>query len=193
MAFDERDITGEWDYGSLPTNVRVGEHCWIERRDSFARFRSAKSPGLILGDRLRIYTWTTFNIETTGCVEIGDDSTIVGAIFMCAEKITIGRNVVVSYHVTIADSDFHPADPGLRIADAIANSPQGDRTQRPPVVSRPVVIEDDVWIGIGAIILKGTRIGRGARIEAGAVVTRDVPAGCLVTGNPAQLSSAKTK
>jgi acetyltransferase-like isoleucine patch superfamily enzyme len=51
-----------------------------------------------------------------------------------------------------------------------------------------VIIEDDVWIGIGAIILKGTRIGRGARVGAGAVVTRDVPAGATVAGNPAQMS-----
>jgi len=187
MAFDERDITGEWDYSSLPTNIRVGENCWIERRDSFARFRSTQEPGLVLGDRVRIYTWTTFNVEATGRIEIGDDSTIVGGVFMCAERITIGRNVVVSYHVTIADSDFHPSDPDLRIQDAIANSPHGDRAQRPPVISRPVVIEDDVWIGIGAIILKGTRIGRGARIETGAVVTRDVPPGRTVAGNPAQL------
>jgi len=190
MAFDERDITGDWDYRSLPSNVRVGEQCWIERRDSFSRFRSTQQPGLVLGDRVRIYTWTTFNVEATGCVAIGDDSTIVGGIFMCAEQITIGRNVVVSYHVTIADSDFHPTDPDLRIQDAVANSPQGDRTQRPPVISRPVFIADDVWIGIGAIILKGTRIGRGARIEAGAVVTRDVPDGCTVAGNPAQLLPA---
>jgi acetyltransferase-like isoleucine patch superfamily enzyme len=187
MAFDERDITGEWDYSSLPANVYVGEDCWIERRDSFARFRSTQDPGLVLGDRVRIYTWTTFNVEASGYVEIGDDSTIVGGIFMCAERIIIGRNVIISYHVTIADSDFHPADPELRIQDAVANSPQGDRANRPPVLSRPVIIEDGVWIGIGAIILKGTRIGRGARIEAGAVVTRDVPAGCTVAGNPAHL------
>ena len=106
---------------------------------------------------------------------------------MCAERITIGRNVIVSYHVTIADSDFHPMDPELRIQDAIANSPSGDRSRRPAIVSRPVTIEDDVWIGIGAIILKGVHIGRGARVEAGAVVTQDVPPGRTIAGNPGQL------
>lgn len=187
MSFDERNITGEWDYKTLPPNVRVGNDCWIERRDSFGRFRSQQSPGLVLGDRVRVYTWTTFNVEPTGSIEVGDDSTIVGGIFMCAERITIGRNVVVSYHVTIADSDFHPRDPQLRIQDAIANSPQGDRSLRPAYESRPVVIEDDVWIGIGAIILKGVRIGKAARIHAGSVVARDVPASAIIAGNPAQL------
>jgi len=185
MGLDERDITGQWDYRSLPPNVRVGENCWLERRDSFARFRSEQTPGLILGDRVRIYTWTTFNVEPAGYVEVGDDSLLVGAIFMCAERIKIGRNVTISYHVTIADSDFHPTDPELRIRDAIANSPHGDRSQRPAIISRPVTIDDDAWIGIGAIILKGVHIGRGARIQAGAVVAHDVQAGTTVAGNPA--------
>src|SRR5205814_9088328 len=104
-------------------------------------------------NRVRVYTWTTFNIEPTGLLEVGDDSVLVGAIFMCAEHIFVGRRVVVSYNVTIADSDFHPIEPSLRKQDAIANAPAGDRSQRPPLVTRPVTIGDDVWIGIGAIIL----------------------------------------
>jgi acetyltransferase-like isoleucine patch superfamily enzyme len=187
MSLDEREITGQWDYRVLPPNVRLGLDCWLERRDSFARFRSERQPGLVLGDRVRVYTWTTFNVEPTGYLEIGSDSTLVGAVFMCADRIVLGRNVTVSYHVTIADSDFHPTDPDLRIRDAIANSPQGDRSQRPAIVARHVTIEDDVWIGIGAIILKGVHVGRGARIHAGAVVARDVPAGATVAGNPAAL------
>jgi acetyltransferase-like isoleucine patch superfamily enzyme len=139
-----------------------------------------------LGDRVRAYTWATFTVEPTGVVEIGNDSILVGPIFMCAERITIGQRVVISYNATIADSDFHPFDPEQRIQDAIANSPYGDRSKRPPYVSRLVVIEDDVWIGIGAIVLKGVHIGKGARVGAGSVVTSNVPAGVHVTGNPAR-------
>jgi len=51
----------------------------------------------------------------------------------------------------------------------------------------PIVIEDDVWIGIRVIILKGVRIGKGAIIGAGAVVTGDVPAYSVVVGNPAKV------
>ncbi len=180
------DIVGSWDYTTLPPNVRVGQGCWFERRGSFARLKSVQDPGLIIGDRVQVFTWTTFNIEPTGRVEIGDDSILVGPVFMCAGRINVGRRVILSYNVTIADSDFHPLDPQERRLDAMANAPFGDRSLRPHVISRPVVIGDDVHVGIGAIILKGVTIGHAARIGAGAVVSRDVPAGARVEGNPAR-------
>jgi acetyltransferase-like isoleucine patch superfamily enzyme len=187
MSIDE--ISGTWDYTSLPKNVRLGSGCFIERKASFERYRSVREPGLILGNRVQVYTWTTFNLEPAGAVTVGDDSILVGVVFMCAHSISIGKRVVVSYNVTIADSDFHPHNPDLRKLDAMANAPQGDKSKRPPIIAKPVVIEDDVWIGIGAIILKGVHIGRGARIGAGAVVTKNVPAGATVVGNPARQAS----
>jgi acetyltransferase-like isoleucine patch superfamily enzyme len=177
-----------WDHSKLPSNIQIGENCYLEINEAnFARFFSTREPGLKLGHRVQIYDWTAFNVESQGVIEVGDDSIVAGTIFMCANHIRIGQRVTISYHVTIADSDFHPRDPQLRQQDAIANAPFGDRGQRPPFLSRPVVIEDDAWIGIGAIILKGVRIGRGARVGAGAVVTSDVPPGTIVMGNPARM------
>jgi len=183
--FELVEITGDWDHRSCPANVRLGANCKIERKASLARFRSNREPGLVLGRNVRVYTWTEFNVEPTGRVMVGDDSLLVGVVFMCADEIDLGRRVIASYNVTIADCDFHPHDPNERRLDAISVAPQGDRSKRPKLIARPVIIEDDVWIGIGAIILKGVRIGCGARIGAGSVVTRDVPAGAYVTGNPA--------
>ena len=156
------------------------------------RYRSERHPGLVLGNDVKVYTWTEFNIEPSGCIQVGNDTTLVGAIFMCGENIRIGKRVIISYNTTIADSDFHPIDPALRIEDAIANAPGGNRTARPKLLTRPVVIEDDVWIGIGAIILKGVHIGKGAKVGAGAVVTQNVPPGATVEGNPANLSDTQS-
>ncbi|MFC1760905.1 acyltransferase [Planctomycetota bacterium] len=181
-----RDITGDWDHSTLPENIRVGQGCWFERKDSFERFRSTRQPGLIFGDNVKVYTWATFNVEPEGSIQIGDNSILVGPVFMCADSIKIGSNVVVSYYVTIADCDFHPRDPESRKQDAIANAPEGDKSHRPKLETKPVVIDDDVWIGIGAIILKGVHIGKGARIGAGAVVTSNILAGATVEGNPAR-------
>ena len=185
-AFD--DLSGRWDYTSLANNIRLGDGCFLERRDTFERFRSERDPGLVLGDGTTVYTWTTFNVDPTGCIEIGRDCVLVGAVFMCADAISVGDRVVISYNVTIADSDFHPIDPAERRLDAIANAPGGNRSRRPTIRTAPVVIEDDVHVGIGAIVLKGVRIGTGARIGAGAVVTHDVQPGGFVQGNPAVAS-----
>ena len=177
---DVREITGAWDYASLLPGVQVGAGCFIERKESFRRFRSMREPGLRLGANVLVYTWAEFSVEPAGEISVGDDSILVGPIFMCAERISVGRRVVISYHVTIADCDFHPLDRAARRRDALANAHGGDPSLRPPLVARPVVIEDDAWIGIGAIVLKGVRIGAGARIGAGTVVTSDVAPGAVV-------------
>jgi acetyltransferase-like isoleucine patch superfamily enzyme len=181
------DLTGQWDYRSLPDNVVLADDVLIERRDSFRRYRSTQRPGLVLAEGVRVYTWSEFSIEPEGQVTVGRDSLLVGATIMCAERITIGSGVVVSYNVTIADCDFHPIDPELRMADAIANAPGGDPTLRPPLETDPVVIGDGAWLGVGSIILKGVHVGEGARVAAGTVLTISVPAGAVVAGNPAQI------
>jgi len=72
----------------------------------------------------------------------------------------------------ITDTDWHPAD---------SRAP-GDLP-----VAIPVVVEDDVWLGLGVVVLKGVTIGQGSVIAAGSVVTRSVPAGVVVGGVPARV------
>lgn len=187
MTFDVREVTGEWDRTRLPANISLGERCWIERPQTLQRFRSTREPGLVLGADVQVYGWSAFSVEPAGVVRVGARSVLVGAVFMCAERIELGCDVVVSYGVTIADSDFHPRDPELRRRDAEATAPFGDPARRPALQSNPVTIGDGAWIGIGAIVLKGVTIGPGARIGAGAVVARDVPAGGHAEGNPARV------
>ncbi|HWF52699.1 MAG TPA: hypothetical protein VG294_18795 [Solirubrobacteraceae bacterium] len=187
MSFDVRTVTGDWDYATLPANVRLGHGCWIERPQSFERFRSTRMPGAVLGDGVVVYGWTVFNVEPSGLVTVGVGSVLVGAVLMCQEEIAIGRGVVISYQVTIADSDFHPRDPARRRRDAEASAPFADPGRRPEIETGPVQIGDEAWIGIGAIVLKGVQIGAGARVGAGAVVARDVPEGATVEGNPARV------
>lgn len=183
------DLTGSWDYSDLPDGVVIGRECFLERRSSLDRIRGWRRPALTLGDRVAVHTWTTFSIEGGGRVEVGSDTILVGALFMCAEHIRVGQGVVVSYNVTIADCDFHPRDPESRRLDAVANAPSGDLKNRPPMTSNPVSIGDGAWIGIGAMVLKGVRVGTGARVAPGAVVTADVPPGGYAEGNPARVTA----
>lgn len=181
------DITGRIDLNTVPANVQVGRDVILEGRITFKTFRSEQQPGLIFGDRVRVYEWTSFSIEPAGVVAIGDDTVLTGAQICCGERIDIGRRVVMSWGVTIFDTDFHPVELAARRADTIAVAPGGNLDDRPPITTRPVKIGDDVQVGINAIILKGVTIGDGARIAAGSVVTRDVKAGAMVAGNPARV------
>lgn len=110
---------------------------------------------------------------------IGDDFKMTGGSVVCEEAITIGNRVTVGCNTIIADTDFHPLDPTLRHDYPLDST------------TAPLIIEDDVFIGMQAIILKGVRLGAGCVIGAGSVVTRDVPAGAVAAGNPAQVLDRK--
>ena len=177
---------GRWTDGELPPNVRLGTDTVITSAYAFKRFRSRLDPALVIGSHGTM-DGVHFALGEEGQVEIGDYCYFTNAVLLCEQKLLIGSYVVIGWNATIADTDFHPIAPAARIADAIACSPLGQGRSRPHIVRRPVVIEDDVWIGPNATILKGVRVGVGAFVEAGALVTRDVPAGMRVVGNPAQV------
>jgi acetyltransferase-like isoleucine patch superfamily enzyme len=128
-----------------------------------------------------------FAVGEEGRVVVGDYCYFTSIVLLCELEVQIGSYVVIGWNTAIADSDFHPLSPAQRIVDAVACSPLGKGRPRPPVARAKVVIEDDVWIGPAATILKGVRIGAGAYVEAGSLVTRSVPPGSRVVGNPARI------
>ena len=88
------------------------------------------------------------------------------------ERIEIGANCMIGPHCYITDGDHGTA--------------VGRLVQVQPMNTHPVIIEDNVWLGAGVIVLKGVRIGRSAVIAAGSVVTKDVAPSELVGGVPAR-------
>src|SRR5438477_1526329 len=105
---------------------------------------------------------------------------------MANERIDIDSQRLISWNIIIEESYFQPLKPAQRLIDAQAVAPfYKDRPPRPKLETRPVKISDNVWIGMNAIILKGVTIGENSVVAAGAVVTKSVPANCIVAGNPA--------
>ena len=104
------------------------------------------------------------------------DGTWIGqqCFFHAAGGIEIGRNVGIGPGVELLTSTHAEAGRAVPILHA-------------PIEAAPIVVEDDADLGVGAIVLPGARIGRGAQVGAGAVVTRDVPAYAVVAGNPARV------
>ena len=175
-----------WAHGPLPVNVRVGPGTILTGEHAFKRFRSKQAEALVIGSHCTM-DGVHFALEAGGRVTIGDYCYFTNALLLCELELRIGSYVMMGWNSSIADSDFHPIDPAERIADAIACSPLGKGRPRPAIAKRPVIIEDHVWIGPNATILKGVRIGEGAFIEPGALVTKDVPPRARVLGNPAQI------
>ena len=108
-------------------------------------------------------------------IAIGRGTGISGGSICSAVSVSIGERCMVGADVAIVDTDFHAVDAAIR-----DNGSNG-------VACAPVHIGDDVFIGTRALILKGVRIGNGATVGAGAVVTRSVPAFAIVGGNPAKI------
>jgi acetyltransferase-like isoleucine patch superfamily enzyme len=175
-----------WSEGELPPNVVVGENSIITGNLAFKRFCSKLGSALTLGKHCTM-DGVQFSIGENGRLSVGDYCYFTNAVLLCEMEIRIGNYVVIGWNTNITDTDFHPLAPAERIADAIACSPLGKSYPRPKVLRKPVMIEDNVWIGPNATILKGVRIGAGAFVEAGSLVARDVPPHTRVVGNPAQV------
>lgn len=179
-------LKGDWFDWAIPANIVAGEGSVIDSAFCFKHYFSTAAVGFRVGCNVTLWR-TSIAVDKTGFIEIGDYCYIANASLVCSSRITIGSHVMIAGGVTIADSDFHPLGPAARVADSIALSPIGDRTRRPAINTRPVVIEDEVWIGYNATILKGVCIGAGAVIAPGAVVMRNVASGTTVGGNPARI------
>jgi acetyltransferase-like isoleucine patch superfamily enzyme len=142
---------------------------------------------IIIGQNVSLRSWYSTNPlapnhpvvlatrSPRALLRIGDDCGFTGTTLVAAERIEIGDRVAVGANVTITDTDFHPLDPLERQRDFLAGT------------HAPVSVGDDVFIGMHSLILKGVTIGKGSVVGAGSVVSRDVPAGVVVAGNPARV------
>jgi maltose O-acetyltransferase len=106
-------------------------------------------------------------------IHIGADAFLnFNCVILDVVPVTIGDRVQIASAVQILAAD-HPIDAEIRKTGAECG--------------RPITIEDDVWIGGGAILCPGATVGAGSVIGAGSVVTRDIPAGVVAAGNPCRV------
>ncbi|WP_051215897.1 acyltransferase [Ferrimonas futtsuensis] len=105
-------------------------------------------------------------------VDIGWQNTIA-----CGTRVVLGDNVRLAPRVLLAGYAGHPLEADARAAG------EAER----PDQARAIVLERDVWLGTGVMVMAGVTIGRGTVVAAGSVVTRDLPEGVLAGGNPARV------
>ena len=142
-----------------------------------------RGPRFSCGGNLRVRN--RFVVHGPGTVRLGDDETpravitvgshsyLNGVRVSCSERVEIGAWCIFA-DARITDNDAHSVNPNRwDVGETVETA--------------PVIIGDNVWVCLAAIILKGVRIGDNSVVGAGAVVTQDVPPNCVVAGNPARV------
>jgi acetyltransferase-like isoleucine patch superfamily enzyme len=133
-----------------------------------------------LGDHVSLsgnQVWFACGDPSEKLLRIGNNTYIgFGTEIFSGSEVRIGNHVLIANYVLLNGYDGHPLDPVLRAKGQKAG----------PDRWGPIVVEDYAWIGSRSVILKNVRVGRGAIVATGAVVTKDVPDLHVVAGNPAR-------
>lgn len=138
--------------------ARPGVHCHpVSRLDRFPRLSRPRGGTVLLAERVRLFPGVAFYLEDgDATISVGYQTFINRRTeIISANRVQIGERCAISWDVCITDTDNHKVGEGAH--------------------SAPVEIGDRVWIGAGAMILKGVTIGDGAVVAARSVVTKDVP------------------
>ena len=140
-----------------------------------------------LGDGLYLRSWSRSNPlapdhpvvlstrSSSAVIDVGRGCGFTGATVVAETRIEVGDRVQVGANAGIVDTDFHPLSPEVRVRDFNTGS------------AAPIEIQDDAFLGMESLVLKGVTVGEGAVVGAGSVVTRDVRPGTVVAGNPAEV------
>ena len=118
-----------------------------------------------------------------GYIKIGNHCSLSPySRIISVKRVEIGNRVLIAHNVNIIDNISHPFDADLRHEDFVLSYRTGMREY--DIKAAEIIIEDDVWIGFNSAIMRGVRIGRGAIIGAGSIVTKDVKPWTVNVGNP---------
>jgi len=173
---DNADIqpTAHFEYAS---RIRIGNHCRIARQ-AIVRANTGDARSICLGDKVSLLENTLISANR-GHVSIGDNSWLgPNSVIYGNGGVDIGEDVLIASHCVINTVSHNFSRLDIPMNEQEINC-------------EPVVIENDVWIGSGATILQGVRIGHGSIIGAGAVVTRSIPPFSIALGVPARVTGSR--
>lgn len=158
---------------SYPKKIVIGAGCRIAD-NVVLRANTDADTGIRLGAGVQVHESVLIGANN-GTISIGDRSWLAPFCLVYGNgNVTIGNDVLIAPRVSINTVSHH-----AERCDVTINE-QG-------IYKDPVVIEDDVWIGMHAVILQGVTIGHGSIIGAGAVVNRDIPPWSIAVGSPAKV------
>ena len=155
-------------------NLRLGPNVFID--DGVIIYQVNNSGTVEVSKGVHLHRDVILQTGQNGSIIIGENTHIQRRCVLSAFMAPIKIGAVCEIASNCA---FYPYDHGCKLGKPIMDQPLQTKGG--------IVIEDDVWLGFGVIVLDGVRIGEGAMIGAGAVVTKDIPAGAIAAGTPARV------
>ncbi|NNM88474.1 MAG: acyltransferase [Phycisphaerae bacterium] len=182
-----RKIANDWHPGIIPENVQLDAGAHIETTYSFHLYRSRQPTGIVFGSNSSAYIGCMFDMGPEAQLRVGAYTLLNGLWLIADQCVSIGSHCLISWNVVIMDNFRASADAAerRRMLESFAACRKPEVFA--PVAPRPVVLDDNVWVGFDCCILPGVHIGEGSVIGARSVVTADVPPYTIAAGNPARL------
>jgi acetyltransferase-like isoleucine patch superfamily enzyme len=187
MIAGQRILPWDWHPGVVPENVVLDDTAYVETSYSFLLYHSEAPVGASLARGASMYKSTMLDVGPRGRVTIGEYALVHGARIICDVEVEIGAYALLSWNVVLMDTYRLPCNLTERCEELEWLSRRSPRRSEAAVPCRPVRIGRNVWIGFGACVLPGVRIGEGAVVGACAVVTDEVAPYTVVAGNPARV------
>lgn len=188
MSGPRRFLENDWYAGGVPGNVICGQDVYIDTSYAFAAFHSEADPGLVLGDAAGVYDRANFVVGPAGRVTVGAFTCLNATTIVCRDRVDVGAHCLLAWGVVVTDS-WCEAGATADARKLAVRAAAADPNRVPPAAGtpRPVVLEDNVWVGFDSVIRPGVRLGRGCIVGCKSVVAEDVPAYAVVVGNPARV------
>ena len=155
-------------------SLGLGKNIFVD--DGVLIYQDEDGGPVELGDGVKLFRETIIQTGQSGSIRVGSLTHIQPRCQLSAYKspILIGQRVEIAPYCA-----FYPYNHGMVAGQPIRNQPLQSKGG--------ITIEDDAWLSVGVIVLDGVRIGKGAVVGAGAVVTKDIPANSISSGVPARV------
>jgi acetyltransferase-like isoleucine patch superfamily enzyme len=181
-------IQYDWYPKAIPVNLVMEDMVYLDSMYSFACFHSQQPNGFKLGYASGNYLHSHFLVGEKGKVCVGKYVVLEATNILANDSVTIGDYCMFSWGSYVTDSWLNEETYSFSVRKEILKKLADSKNRYLDIPNpKPVIIEENVWVGFDAVILPGVRLGRGSVIGCKTVISEDVPPYAVIVGDPARI------
>lgn len=182
-------IDNDWYGLGLPPNVSLADSVFVDTSYGYTQFFSEQPNALTLGEGTGCYDRSSIITSQTGVINVGKFVILNGTTLVCKQQITIGNHCMLAWGSVLTDTWLDASVLPLEARRRLLTEAAADPHRRHPFfgAAKPIVLEDNCWVGFDSVILPGVRLGQGCVIGCKTIISTDVPPFAVVTGSPARI------